>query len=54
MLIDNHQEQINYLVKMKDKKQKLELERKKEFVKDFNREAKRGNSEWFAEIEPSK
>ncbi len=40
MIIENQEEQINYLVKMKGKNQCSELKRKKEFVREFNKESK--------------
>lgn len=55
MIIEEQEEQVDYVVKIKKsgEKQEPRLKQKKEFVKSFNKESEKQNSEWFAEIQPS-
>ena len=51
-MILQHKELINYLTKVKEGKVKPLNRREafKQFIREFNQEAKRQNSKWFAEV----
>jgi hypothetical protein len=50
MIIQNHEKQIEYNVKHR-KKEKPEKQMAEEFIKSFNEEAKKQNSEWIAQMD---
>ena len=49
-MIYQNKECLDYLIKMRNKKQKPELQMKIDFIKSFNKEARKQNNIWFAEL----
>jgi len=52
MIFKNNEEHIEYLLKVRDEKIKPLSRREafREFIREFNEEAKEQNSKWFAEV----